>query len=78
MATGCRTIRSRRSSQPRPIGWISTRNSRGEVNLAPYSYFNAFDPSLPRVVCFRRKGRSARPRGGEFVVNLVGMELPRR
>ena len=26
---------------PRPIGWISTINRRGLVNLAPYSFFNA-------------------------------------
>src|SRR5581483_3001127 len=27
---------------PRPIGWISSRDARGNVNLAPYSFFNAF------------------------------------
>ncbi len=27
---------------PRPIGWISTRASDGRINLAPYSFFNAF------------------------------------
>jgi flavin reductase (DIM6/NTAB) family NADH-FMN oxidoreductase RutF len=27
---------------PRPIGWISSRDTRGHVNLAPYSFFNAF------------------------------------
>ena len=27
---------------PRPIGWISTRARDGRVNLAPYSFFNAF------------------------------------
>ena len=27
---------------PRPIGWISTRAKDGRVNLAPYSFFNAF------------------------------------
>lgn len=27
---------------PRPIGWISSRDSKGHVNLAPYSFFNAF------------------------------------
>ncbi|KAJ5641333.1 hypothetical protein N7490_005333 [Penicillium lividum] len=31
---------------PRPIGWISTKNKKGECNLAPYSQFNnlTFDP----------------------------------
>jgi flavin reductase (DIM6/NTAB) family NADH-FMN oxidoreductase RutF len=27
---------------PRPIGWISSRDVNGNVNLAPYSFFNAF------------------------------------
>jgi flavin reductase (DIM6/NTAB) family NADH-FMN oxidoreductase RutF len=27
---------------PRPIGWISSRDSKGNINLAPYSFFNAF------------------------------------
>ena len=27
---------------PRPIGWISSRSAGGNINLAPYSFFNAF------------------------------------
>ena len=27
---------------PRPIGWISSRDAKGQVNLAPYSFFNGF------------------------------------
>jgi flavin reductase (DIM6/NTAB) family NADH-FMN oxidoreductase RutF len=27
---------------PRPIGWISSRDAKGNLNLAPYSFFNAF------------------------------------
>ena len=27
---------------PRPIGWISSRDGKGNVNLAPYSFFNGF------------------------------------
>ncbi|MEO8480833.1 MAG: flavin reductase family protein [Acidobacteriota bacterium] len=27
---------------PRPIGWISSRDGRGQFNLAPYSFFNLF------------------------------------
>ena len=26
---------------PRPIGWISTVDTHGRTNLAPYSFFNA-------------------------------------
>lgn len=34
---------------PRPIGWISTRGSRGD-NLAPYSFFNAVAYVPPQVM----------------------------
>jgi hypothetical protein len=26
---------------PRPIGWITSVNLKGDINLAPYSYFNS-------------------------------------
>ena len=28
---------------PRTIRWISSRDAQGRVNLAPYSFFNAFN-----------------------------------
>ena len=34
---------------PRPIGWISSRNAAGGLNLAPYSFFNAFNYTPPIV-----------------------------
>jgi flavin reductase (DIM6/NTAB) family NADH-FMN oxidoreductase RutF len=34
---------------PRPIGWISTRDANGIANLAPYSFFNAFNYTPPIV-----------------------------
>ena len=34
---------------PRPIGWISTIDENGRVNLAPYSFFNAFSESPPII-----------------------------
>jgi flavin reductase (DIM6/NTAB) family NADH-FMN oxidoreductase RutF len=34
---------------PRPIGWISSRNAEGALNLAPYSFFNAFNYTPPIV-----------------------------
>lgn len=40
---------------PRPIGWVSTVNAAGQVNLAPYSYFNAFSSS-PMIVGFSSEG----------------------
>ena len=34
---------------PRPIGWISSRDATGRLNLAPYSFFNAFNYTPPIV-----------------------------
>lgn len=34
---------------PRPIGWVSTMSQQGQVNLAPYSFFNAFSTEPPLV-----------------------------
>ena len=66
---------------PRPIGWISTRSPGGELNLAPYSFFNAFS-THPFLVWFASGGVKdsvafARD-SGEFVVNLVGSALARK
>lgn len=63
---------------PRPIGWISTRGSDGSVNLAPYSFFNAF-AGHPPLVWFWSEGVKdsftfARETG-EFVANLVGSHI---
>jgi flavin reductase (DIM6/NTAB) family NADH-FMN oxidoreductase RutF len=59
---------------PRPIGWISTVDADGRVNLAPYSFYNAFCESPP-VVGFSSGGRKDSQRNveatGEFVCNLV-------
>jgi flavin reductase (DIM6/NTAB) family NADH-FMN oxidoreductase RutF len=40
---------------PRPIGWISSRSAAGVVNLAPYSFFNAFN-YVPPIVGFASIG----------------------
>ncbi len=63
---------------PRPIGWISTRGGDGSINLAPYSFFNAFS-SHPPLVWFSSEGVKdsitfARETG-EFVANLVGSHI---
>jgi flavin reductase (DIM6/NTAB) family NADH-FMN oxidoreductase RutF len=34
---------------PRPIGWVSTVSPEGVRNLAPYSFFNAFNYAPPIV-----------------------------
>lgn len=41
---------------PRPIGWISTRSETGGRNLAPYSFFNAFNYDPP-IIGFASVGR---------------------
>ena len=40
---------------PRPIGWISTVDAQGVANLAPYSFFNAFN-YVPPIVGFSSIG----------------------
>jgi flavin reductase (DIM6/NTAB) family NADH-FMN oxidoreductase RutF len=35
---------------PRPIGWISSIDKKGIVNLAPYSYFNAIADDPPPIM----------------------------
>ena len=63
---------------PRPIGWISTINRRGLVNLAPYSFFNAV-ASRPPFVMFSSAGRkhsqTNAEASGEFVHSLTTWEL---
>jgi len=63
---------------PRPIGWISTCSEDGAPNLAPYSFFNAFNYTPP-LIGFSSLGekdsvRNARATG-EFVWNLVSRPL---
>jgi flavin reductase (DIM6/NTAB) family NADH-FMN oxidoreductase RutF len=63
---------------PRPIGWISSRNEAGAFNLAPYSFFNAFNYSPP-IIGFSSIGYKDTVRNieqtGEFVWNLVTRSL---
>ena len=35
---------------PRPIAWVTTVDEQGRVNLAPFSFFNAFGANPPVVV----------------------------
>lgn len=59
---------------PRPIGWISTISEDGHVNLAPYSFFNAFC-GAPPIVGFASEGMKDSQTNAratrEFVVNLA-------
>jgi flavin reductase (DIM6/NTAB) family NADH-FMN oxidoreductase RutF len=63
---------------PRPIGWIATVSAQGELNLAPYSYFNAFS-SVPPIVGFSSEGdkdtSTFAAETGEFVWSMATWEL---
>lgn len=63
---------------PRPIGWISTCDAQGCVNLAPYSFFNVFNYHPP-LIAFSSVGRKDSVRNaqatGEFVYNLATRPL---
>ena len=63
---------------PRPIGWVSTRSAQGALNLAPYSFFNAFN-YVPPIVGFASIGAKDTLRNieatGEFVWNLATHDL---
>ncbi len=63
---------------PRPIGWISSCSTDGALNLAPYSFFNAFNYTPP-IVGFASVGYKDTVRNieqtGEFGWNLVTREL---
>jgi flavin reductase (DIM6/NTAB) family NADH-FMN oxidoreductase RutF len=69
---------------PRPIGWITTLDPEGVVNLAPYSQFNnlGYDPPYVMFSSGSRSGDggpkdSARNAllAGEFVCNMATWEL---
>ena len=63
---------------PRPIGWITSINLKGEINLAPYSFFNSVS-SDPPMVMFASDGRKDTiefvEATGEFVCNLAVWDL---
>ena len=64
---------------PRPIAWVTTVDAAGRVNLAPFSFYNAFGANPPVVVfspTLRRDGsRKDTLRNveatGEFVLNAA-------
>ena len=63
---------------PRPIGWITAMSADGEINLSPYSFFNAFS-DRPPIVGFSSEGRKDAmtfvEETGEFVCNLATFDL---
>ncbi|MDB5627275.1 MAG: hypothetical protein JWR73_3077 [Tardiphaga sp.] len=66
---------------PRPIGWIASQDADGHVNLAPYSFFNAFayKPPLIGFASTTWKDSVANSKAtGEFTWNLVTKDLDTR
>lgn len=69
---------------PRPIGWVSSKNAAGELNLAPFSFFNAMSDGPPTVALgingshseggFKDTLANIRETG-EYVVNMVTYEI---
>lgn len=70
---------------PRPIAFVSTISPDGQLNVAPFSYFNAItnQPPLLGISINRRKGLPKDTlrnieQTGEFVVNTVDEPLGAR
>jgi len=68
---------------PRPIAWVVTVSPDGQLNAAPYSFFNAMGSAPPTVaiglIADPKRGFKDTARNifetGEFVVNLVPEEM---
>lgn len=63
---------------PRPIGWISSRSHDGHVNLAPYSFFNAFSYKPPIIgfsSTLQKDSLRNAAETGEFVWNLATRDI---
>ncbi len=68
--------------QPRPIAWISSRAANGNVNLAPFSYFNICSmnpPIISNSIFFNRDGSEKDTlknikATGKYVVGIVSFK----
>tara|TARA_B100001142_G_scaffold192334_1_gene191326 strand:- start:312 stop:923 length:612 start_codon:yes stop_codon:yes gene_type:complete len=69
---------------PRPIAFVSTISNSGNVNLSPYSFFNAVSYDPPLIIFssskFTSDGKlkdslSNIEQNGEFVVNIVNENI---
>src|SRR3954467_14743477 len=71
---------------PRPIAWVTTLSPTGVVNLAPFSFYNAFGANPPVVVfspTLRRDGSKKDTllnleHDGEFVIHSSVAPLAER
>src|SRR5262245_15054755 len=63
---------------PRPIGWISSINPQGKVNLAPYSFFNmisGYPPWLMFSSAPKKNSQTNVEATGEFTFSLATWSL---
>jgi len=63
---------------PRPIGWITSMSAAGEVNLAPYSWFNGVSSTPPMVMFsseLRKDTVTFIEETREFVCNFATWDL---
>jgi flavin reductase (DIM6/NTAB) family NADH-FMN oxidoreductase RutF len=68
---------------PRPIAWVTSIDSEGRVNLAPFSFFNAFGADPPVVVFAPNRKSDGSKKDtlanveatGDFVVNAAIADL---
>ena len=71
---------------PRPIAWVTAVNPEGQVNLAPFSFYNAFSANPPVVVFSPNTRRDGSRKDtlrnveatGEFVLNAAVEPLAER
>jgi flavin reductase (DIM6/NTAB) family NADH-FMN oxidoreductase RutF len=71
---------------PRPIAWVVTQDLQGQLNAAPFSFFNALAGDPPVVGIGIGSHDPGRPKDtrrnirdtGQFVVNLVSEEARER
>lgn len=55
---------------PRPIAWITTRDTDGRDNLAPYSFFNGVACNPPQVMFATTSDKSDRKLGKDTLDNI--------
>ncbi|MCA0907501.1 flavin reductase family protein [Ruegeria marisrubri] len=55
---------------PRPIGWISTRDTDGVNNLAPYSFFNGVAYTPPQVMFASTGTKQDQNAGKDSIANI--------
>jgi flavin reductase (DIM6/NTAB) family NADH-FMN oxidoreductase RutF len=69
---------------PRPVAFVSTIDKEGNVNLAPFSFFNVFGSNPPTLIFSpARSGRTGKTKHtldnlyevGECVVNIVSYDM---